>query len=65
MTRQQIIKAIGNPDLHLDSYAGYFVFRYDRPERFEEESVYVNRLNHMSLEQWIATGHNFLKTIGV
>ncbi len=63
MTRQAILKAIGNPNLHLDSYAGYFVFRFDDGAAFHEESVYVNRLNHMSAAQWIDAGQSFLKSI--
>lgn len=63
MTRGQIIKAIGNPNLYLDSYPGYFVFRYDNGPAFSEESIYVNRLNHMSFAQWIDAGQSFLNSI--
>ena len=47
MTRNQIIKAVGNP--HLNLYAS---------------DVYVYRLKHLSLSQWINEAQTFLKGIG-
>ena len=63
MTRNQIIKKIGNPHLNLYTGKGYFYFVYDNgnPKYYADHSVYCYRLNHMSLDQWVDEGNNFLE----
>lgn len=64
MTRAQIIGAIGNPHLQLYRGDGYFYFVYDDgKDRWEDHSVYVYRLNHLSYDKWIAEGLDFLKKV--
>ena len=66
MTRNQIIKKIGNPNLNLYEGEGYFYFVYDDGKwwRYEDQSVYVRRLNHLTLDQWVEHGQSFIKEIG-
>ena len=66
MTRNQIIKKIGNPHLNLYTGKGYFYFVYDTGniKDFADHSVYSYRLNHMSLDQWVDEGNGFLKEVG-
>ena len=66
MTRNQIIKKIGNPNLNLYTGEGYFYFVYDTGniKDYADHSVYSYRLNHMSLDQWVDEGNGFLKEGG-
>ena len=65
MTRNQIIKKIGNPHLKLYTGKGYFYFVYDTGniKDYDDHSVYVYRLNHLSLDQWVNEGNGFLKEV--
>ena len=65
MTRNQIIKKIGNPHLNLYTGEGYFYFVYDTgsTEDWYDHSVYVYRLNHMSLDKWVDEGKGFIKEV--
>ena len=65
MTRNQIIKKIGNPHLNLYAGEGYFYFVYDNtdPNQWDDHSVYVYRLHDMSLNQWVDEGNRFLKEV--
>ena len=65
MTRNQIIKKIGNPHLNLYIGKGYFYFVYDTGniKDYDDHSVYVYRLNHLSLDQWVNEGNGFLKEV--
>ena len=65
MTRNQIIKKIGNPYLKLYTGEGYFYFVYDTGniKDYDDHSVYVYRLNHLSLDQWVNEGNGFLKEV--
>ena len=53
MTRNQIIKAVGNPHLNLYASDGYFYFVFDNGDinDYDDHSVYVYRLKHLSLSQ--------------
>jgi hypothetical protein len=65
LTRNQIIKKVGNPHLNLYAGEGYFYFVFDNGEinDYADHSIYVYRLNHMSLNQWINEAQTFLKGI--
>jgi len=40
---------------------GYFIFIYEAEEGYEEtHSIYVNRLSHQSIEDWVEEGKKFL-----
>ena len=65
MTRNQIIKKIGNPHLSLHAGKGYFYFVYDKSDReFDERSVYTMRLNDLSLDRWVEEGKELLNEVG-
>ena len=65
MTRNQIIKKIGNPNLNLYAGDGYFYFVYDTGniKEYDDHSVFVYRLNHLSLDRWVNEGNGFLKEV--
>jgi hypothetical protein len=66
MTRKQIIKNIGNPNLNLYAGKGYFYFVYtDNNIIYEDHSVYTMRLHNMTMQQWINEGNYFLNKMGV
>lgn len=62
ITRAQIVKKIGNPHLSLYDGDGYFYFVYeDGKGAWGDRSVYVYRLNHLSLDRWVDEGNDFIK----
>jgi len=68
LTIKKIIKEIGNPYLSLYRGKGYHYFVYDNGKDgdemvFLDYSVYVYRINHLSLEQWVAEGKDCIKQI--
>ena len=68
LTAKKIIKAIGHPHLNLYRGEGYQYFVYDNGKDgyemvFLDYSVYVNRLNHLSLDQWISYGNDCIKEV--
>ena len=59
LTAKKIIKEIGHPHLNLYRGEGYQYFVYDNGKEgsemvYAECPVYVNRLNHLSLDQWVS-----------
>ena len=38
---------------------GFFYFVYDDGEKYFDKSVAVYRINHMTLEQWLAEAEDF------
>lgn len=68
LTAKKIIKAIGHPHLNLYRGEGYQYFVYDNGKEGDDMvwmdyCVYVNRLNHLSLEQWVSEGNNCIKEV--
>ena len=63
MTRNQIIKKIGNPNLNLYAGKGYFYFVYDKGDVFDDRSVYTIRLNDLSLDRWVEEGKELLNVV--
>jgi hypothetical protein len=60
-----INKEFLNDSLELVKGSDYFYFVYDNPERdiYETKSVYVSNLNHMTKEEWIKEGKEFILEI--
>lgn len=59
----QIIKIIGCDKLSLCKGSGYWYFVYDDLDAngiFETRSVYIFKLNRMSLESWVVEGQEFV-----
>ena len=66
ITKAQIIRKIGNPNLTLHKAFGehYWYFVYDNGEDlYDTHSVMVATLNDMKLESWVAEGEEFCKEI--
>lgn len=72
--RSQILKVIDCPHLKLHDYNGYFLWVYDTyPDEYEitstednsykfaDQSIIVNKLNDMTLEQWVDDGKKFVQ----
>ena len=68
LTAKKIIKEIGNPHLNLYRGEGYQYFVYDNGKEGDDMvwmdyPVYVNRLNHLSLQQWVSEGNDCIKEV--
>ena len=68
LTRKEILKAIGEPNLSLYRGSGYFYFVYDNGKKgdemlYDDHSVYVYRLNHLDLGWWVKEGQDFVKEV--
>lgn len=72
--RSQILKKIGCPHLKLHDCDGYFLWVYDtypdeyditstenKSYRYADQSIVVNKLSDMTLEQWVNDGKNFVQ----
>lgn len=59
---KHVLKAIGSDKLQLVGGKGYWYFIYDdrAKGRYDTASVYVCRLGHMTLEEWVAEGKEFV-----
>ena len=62
---KQIIKAIGCDKLELVRVVGhaYWYFCYYDVDIYETESVYVPRLNRMTVDQWVEIGKDFVAKV--
>lgn len=62
----EILRIVGCK--HLNLYrgvgSGYWYFIYDNGVIYESESVYVPRLNDMTVAQWVEIGVRFAKQNG-
>tara|TARA_R110002072_G_scaffold29440_2_gene93085 strand:- start:432 stop:626 length:195 start_codon:yes stop_codon:yes gene_type:complete len=63
MTRNQIIKKIGNDELALIKDKNCFIF-FMRGIGVCRHYVMVPYLNDLSLDQWVDEGKSFLQEIG-
>lgn len=68
LTAKKIIKEIGHPHLNLYRGEGYQYFVYDNGKEGDDMvwmdyPVYVYRLNHLSLDQWVSEGNNCIKAV--
>ena len=52
LRRATIVNAINNPHINLYKGEGYWYFVYDDGCVYRDRSVYVYRLNELTLEQW-------------
>lgn len=63
MKKQTILKTIGEEHLCLYQYPGYFVWTYDDGKMFEQTSTYVDKLSHLTIDQWVADGLEFMEYV--
>lgn len=63
----EIVKKIGNPYVELVRAVRhgywYFVYSDEANDLYETESVYVPRLNDMSLDRWVSDGEAFVAKV--
>lgn len=52
LRRATIVNAVNHPHLNLYKGKGYWYFVYDDGCVYQDRSVYVYRLNELTLEQW-------------
>lgn len=65
-TIRKILKELGEQKLGLYKGTGYFYFVYDDVDESDfylDHSVSICHLNHMSHEDWIAEGRDFLTQV--
>ena len=58
-----ILKIIGEEHLSLYQYPGYFVWTYDDGDAFEQQSVYVDKITHLTTQQWVEDGQAFMEYV--
>lgn len=63
MKRRTILKEIGNEFLNLYQAPGYFYFEYDNGVDYETHSVYVDRVSHLFIEEWVSIGKEFIQNV--
>ncbi|MAW27130.1 MAG: hypothetical protein CL498_03965 [Actinobacteria bacterium] len=68
LTAKKIIKEIGHPHLNLYRGEGYQYFVYDNGKDggdmvYGDYSVYVYRINDLSLDRWVSEGKDCIKQI--
>lgn len=62
VTVKQILSKLASKRLNLHRGNGYQYFVYDDPAHniYKERTINVNRLNDLSLDQWVQEGRDFL-----
>lgn len=63
ITTRKILAAIGHHHLSLYPGEGYWYFVYDNGSRYHDRSVMVFRLSHMTLDEWVTEGQNFIREV--
>lgn len=64
LTIKAIEKAIGDERIELIKGDGYYWFAFDNErEIYETHSVYVNRLNDLTLETWLYEAEVLMKKV--
>jgi hypothetical protein len=63
INRNQILRAIGCPFLSLNEGNGYWYFVYSNPNGniYEDRSIYVYRMNELSLDAWVEEGRGLIE----
>jgi len=64
-TRAAILKALNDDRISLEVGEDYFYFLYSEAgnDYYMDRCVYVSRLKHLSLEQWVEEGKAFIASI--
>ena len=65
LRRATIVNAVNHPHLNLYKSENCWYFVYDNADAgiYENRTVYVYRLNELTLDQWIDEGNDFVKEI--
>lgn len=60
LTIERILARLRNEHLSLEEAPTYWYFVYDNGTVFRTHSVYVYRLNQLSLDQWVLEGRELI-----
>jgi len=63
MKKQTILKTIGEEHLSLYHHPGYFLWVYDDGAIYETTATWVDKLSHLTIEQWVADGQEFMEYV--
>ena len=65
LRRATIVNTVNNPHLNLYKSEDCWYFVYDNADAgiYENRTVYVYRLNELSLDKWIDEANDFVKEI--
>jgi outer membrane protein assembly factor BamE (lipoprotein component of BamABCDE complex) len=59
ITKQTVIRTMGKPHMELVPGNGYWYFVFDDSKRYDTHSVYVARINDLTLDIWTNEGNAF------
>ena len=64
MKKQTILKTIGEEHLSLYQQHSHFLWVYDDGcETYEVKATWVDKLSHMTIEEWVAEGQAFMEHV--
>ena len=63
MKKQTILKTIGEEHLMLYEQHSHFLWVYDDDEIYESTATWVDKLSHMTIEEWVADGQAFMEYV--
>jgi hypothetical protein len=63
MKKQTILKTIGEEHLCLYQQHSHFLWVYDDGEIYEATATWVDKLSHMTIEEWVADGQAFMEYV--
>lgn len=64
MKKQTILKTIGEEHLSLYQQHSHFLWVYDDGfETYEVKATWVDKLSHMTIEEWVADGQAFMEHV--
>ena len=64
MKKQTILKTIGEEHLMLYQKHSHFLWVYDDGfETYEVKATWVDKLSHMTIEEWVADGQKFMEHV--
>jgi len=64
MKKQTILKTIGEEHLMLYQKHSHFLWVYDDGcETYEVKATWVDKLSHLTIEEWVAEGQEFMEHV--
>ena len=64
MKKQTILKTIGEEHLSLYQQHSHFLWVYDDGyETYEAKATWVEKLSHLTIEEWVAEGQKFMEYV--
>lgn len=63
MKKQTILKTIGEEHLMLYQQHSHFLWVYDDGAIYESTATWVDKLSHLTIEEWVAEGQAFMEHV--